>query len=83
MFRVVPVEVDSYVSVAFPVGFHQVVTTDGFFKMYGIGFVDVFYSEVIDDQSEGDGSCLVNKESSSVLGWKICGLGENLLEFFV
>ena len=31
--NVISVEVDSYVSVAFPAGLHGVVVTDGFFKV--------------------------------------------------
>ena len=82
-FGVVPVKVNSDVSVAFPVRFHGVVVTDGFFKVKSISFVDILYAKVIDDKGEGDGSGLVNEESGGVFGWEVSCFSKDFFKFFV
>ena len=56
---IVPVEINPDVSVAFPVGLHWVVVLEGFLKVEGVRFVDIFDSKVVDDESERDGSGFV------------------------
>ena len=54
-FLVVPIKCDSQVASSFPVLVNFVVLLNCLDKMVDIGFVDVFDSEVIDNQCEADG----------------------------
>ena len=56
---IVPVKVDANIFVAFPVRLHGVVVLECSLEVEGVGFVDIFDSEVVNDESERDGSGLV------------------------
>jgi hypothetical protein len=51
-FGVVPVEVQTAVEVAFPINGGFVVVVDGVDEMEGIGFGEVFYSEVVNAECQ-------------------------------
>ena len=64
---IVPVKVNVDISVAFPVRLHEVVVLEGVFQVEGVGFVDIFDPEVVNNESERDGYGLVEAETRGVL----------------
>ena len=58
---IVPVKVDADVSVAFLVRLHGIVVLECFFKVEGVRFAHTFDPEVVNDESERDGSGLVEE----------------------
>ena len=75
--RIVPGKVDTYVPVAFPVQLHGVVVLECFFEVEGVSFVEKFDPEAINDESERDGSGLVEVETRGVLGGVVITSGED------
>ena len=80
---IVRVKVDVDVYIAFPVGLHGVVVLECFFEMEGIGFVDIFDPEVVNNMSERDGSDFVEVESRGVLGRVVITHGEDFFKLLV
>ena len=60
---IVPVKFYANIYVASPVRLHGVVVLDYFFEVEGVGFVDTFDPEFINNKSERDGSGLVEVET--------------------
>ena len=81
-FVVFPVEVHAYVKLAFPVSGDFLMVLDGVDEVVGVIFVEVFYTEVVDAESEGGLASFVFPESWCELHWFVSVWAEFCDELF-
>ena len=80
---VVPFECHAEVAFAGPFGGAGVKGFEAREEMFGVFAADIFDAEVVDDETEGDGTGVVTEEAGCVFAWVVAGLGKVCDEAFM